>query len=72
MGRKRKFYYSAFDNSHVIFVCDSNLKLLKSIPIVEDGIGTEQDLRNCIFMIFPWIIPAAYGPVERLYIHTIA
>ena len=39
---KRKFYYSAFDNSHVIFVCDSNLKLLKSIPIVEDGIGTEQ------------------------------
>ncbi|MFT3746971.1 MAG: histidine kinase [Agriterribacter sp.] len=31
---KRKYYYAAFDNSDAIFVLDSNVHLVKSIPVI--------------------------------------
>ena len=42
MGYKRKCYYAAFDNSDAIFVLDSNMKAIKSIPIRTRENGIDQ------------------------------
>ncbi len=46
---KRKYYYAAFDNSNAISVLDSNIHLVKSIPLISPENKTEEARETNIY-----------------------